>query len=248
MSLRRFVLWGFAAWGAIAVAAFAAAPRVVGAPGPSQSLMARVPGAALALIELEAGSGEATIGATAADAIEIHVDVRPGEIARWPFQQTSVGDPSTARLDTRVAGTALKVSLDGAGPLEARWTILAPAHLAARVTMDRGQVHLSGLEGGADISASAGLGSAPGLIDVDVPRGWLTLNLGVGTITAKTGSPSYGDVDVRSSVGDAALIVDRHEIVAPHEPGPGHRLRLAGEGADRLLVKVHVGTATLQIH
>jgi hypothetical protein len=138
----------------------------------------------------------------------------------------------------------------GTGPLEGRWSIKAPAALLARLSLERGHIGVTGMAGGVIASARSGLGEEPGEIRVDVPRGPLTLGLGVGTIRATTMAPSYGEVQVQSSVGDASLVVDGHDVVSPRAPGPGHRLHLGAPdrpGGDAIAIRVEVGDAMLRI-
>ena len=52
---------------------------------------------------------------------------------------------------------------------------------------------------------------------------------------------------MRATVGDAALYLLGHEIVAPHEPGPGHHVKLDGKGPDTLSLAVSVGDVSLKI-
>jgi hypothetical protein len=108
-------------------------------------------------------------------------------------------------------------------------------------------VGVVGVAGGVQVALNAGLFGRAGEIRADVPGGRLDLDLGVGTIEARTSAPAFGAVDLHATVGDARLFLDGHEVIAPKAAGPGRRLRLDGDRTRALLLTVTVGDARLSI-
>lgn len=198
------------------------------ASGPSadpqpRTLVGRWEAAPLREISVVATSGAVTIAGADADEVDVSVEVRPARRTRALFSRAS-GDPGTARLVHEATGThaSLRVA-DTHGPVEEHWTVRVPRRFGVRVDMHEGRLVVTGVEGALDLDVS------------------------VGTIDADSHSTTHGAVDVRSQVGDARLTVAGRSIVAPRQPGPGHRLRLDGEGAQALTLRVDVGDATLRI-
>lgn len=217
--------------------------------GTPRHLSARWPASGLTHLKLTATDGNVTISAGETSEVEVSVEVRPARRQSSFFSKLRAsGNPASATLSHHESDGRSAVRLDGAnGPLEEHWTIRVPKHFAAEVDMADGRLSITGVEGGVWARANAGLGSTAGVMDVDVPGGALDLRLQVGTINATTGSTNHGAVDVRSDVGDARLSLAGRSIQAPREPGPGHRLRLDGDGPHALRVKVNVGDASLKI-
>ena len=212
MTMRSMAVVGLVLWGAAVVAA-AVAGRPAPAPAPStNALSATVSAAGLRRIEISAGQGQVEVGVTPGDQIEIAVALESGG-AGVRLLGASPGDAARTALDAVVQGQTLRARVTGAtgdGLIE-RWAVRVPARLAAEVTLRRGAITVTGVEGGVRASADSGLGQAPGAMAVDVPRGPLMLTMGVGTIRAHTGETPPGDIDVQSRVGHARLSLEGHD-------------------------------------
>jgi len=248
MSIRVLALVGLVIWGAAVVAS-----AVAGRPGPvpppsTNALTTTVPAAGLSRIEISAGQGQVEIGVTPADQIEINVALESGGDGTRLIG-TTPGDAAHTDLDAAIQGQTLRARVAGSigAGLTERWTVRVPARLAAEVTLRRGAVQITGVEGGVRASTDAGIGHDPGAITVDVPRGSLMLSMGVGTIRARTGETPSGDIDVQSRVGRAHLSLDGHDIVTSGQHGAGERVRLAGDGTDGVRVRVSVGDADVRV-
>jgi hypothetical protein len=251
MRIRSVVVAGLVVWVSAFVAVAIATRELAGdREFPVRTLTSHVPAAGVTVVDLETGDAEVEVVAGPDDAIDVRVEASPASARRIGIGSPS-GDPARADLETTVSNGVLKVRLldHQMGAFEGRWTITAPARVAARLAIRDGRVDVTGLTGGVTASMGAGLHTNAGRIHVDVPRGALDLSIGVGDVDAKTGAAGYGKVDVRSTVGDASLYVDGHAVDAPHEPGPGHRLQLApgGTAGDDLKVRATVGSASLRI-
>jgi hypothetical protein len=188
-----------------------------------RTLTARWPAAALQDVRLVATSGAVTLTTGDTDEVDVSVEVRPARRTNAFFSRGS-GDPAAVELMHEETGTqtTLRVS-DAGGPVEEHWTVRVPKRFGVRATLGTGRMRVSGVEGALDLDVS------------------------VGTVSAESGSTTHGTVDVRSDVGDAQLTLAGRSIVAPREPGPGHRLRLDGDGPHALKLRVSVGDAILHI-
>ena len=248
MTIRSLAITGLVLWGAAVVAA-----AVAGRPGPiaapsTNALTTTLPAAGLSRIEISAGQGHVELGVTPADQIEIAVALESGNVGTRLIG-SPLGDAAHTNLDSAVQGQTLRARVAGAigEDLTERWTVRVPARLAAEVTLHRGAIHITGVEAGVRASTGAGLGHEAGAIDVDVPRGPLTLTMGVGTIRVHSGETPPGDIDVQSRVGRARLALDGHNLVMRGQYGSGERVRLTGDGTDGIVVRVNVGDAHVRI-
>jgi hypothetical protein len=235
----------------LVVASLRAATPVAGAaPSAARVLTTSIPAATLTHLDLTALDGQVDLTASpdpASTTIMVTVALNPPRVHN--FRRPASADLTRVAIAADVAGNIARLGLTNAQPgnIEATWTISVPARFSARVSSHNGAVAISGLEGGVDAAVDAGLGGRGGRLSVDIPRGRLTLTVGVGTLTARRRSASFDRADVSATVGDAELFLLGHEIKAPHAPGPGHHVTLDGDGPDVIRARVSVGDVTLHI-
>ncbi len=248
MRLRRVVPVAIVLWaGAVIVAAVAGRPASPMPPRVS-ALTSSVPAQQVRRLEITAGRGLVTIGAAPGDTVDFAVEVSSGA-AGPALVRGPQADAALATIESAVRGDTLTARLGGTygSGLTERWTVRVPARLAADVVLDRGEIAVSGVEGGVRARTQSGVNGAPGRIVVDVPRGALDLSMGVGKIDAHTDEAPRGAIDVRSTVGHATLTLDGREIVTDQAPGPGQRARLSGADAGGIVVRVSVGDARVRV-
>lgn len=234
----------------LAVALVLSARPLRAAPA-DRVLTAAIPAAALTHLDLTSLDGTVDLRADpnpAATVVTISVGVEPAKprLGHRPPAAVALADVT---LDWSANGNVLRVGLKHAaeGNVEAAWTITVPARFSARVAAHDGAVTIDGLAGGVEADVNAGLHGGHGRLTVDVPRGRLALAIGVGNIVATRRDASFSSAVVKATVGDATLFLLGHEIVAPREPGPGHRVSLDGSGPDTLSLKASVGDVSLKI-
>jgi hypothetical protein len=226
-------------------------PALIAATAPSpRVLTASISAAGLTHLDLTALDGQVDITTSAdpsADAISISVSLDPPRLQN--FLRAKPADVDTVALRTVNNQNVLRVGLTNAraGNIEANWTIVVPARFSARVDSHDGAISISGLEGGIDAEVNSGLGGHGARMTIDVPRGRVALSVGVGDITLRRRSAAFDRADISASVGNAKLYVLGHEIKAPHEPGPGHRIQLDGDGPDVIKARVSVGDVSVHI-
>jgi hypothetical protein len=233
-----------------AVLAAAAVPRTVHTESANRVLTATIPAAQFTHLDLRALDGTVDLKADPnPSATNVTVSVALDPPRRKNFKKILAADPANIEIDWTGDRNVLRLGLKNAeeGNVEATWTITVPARFSARIDVHNGAAVVNGLAGGVDASVSAGLAGERGTIDVNVPRGRLNLTMGVGNIRAVRASSEFSNATVRATVGDAELYLLGHEIVAPHEPGPGHHVSLDGKGPESLSLKVSVGDVSLKI-
>lgn len=223
------------------VAATPASPRV---------LTASIPAAGLTHLDLVALDGRVDITTSpdpSAASVTISVALDPPRLKN--FRRTKPADLDTVELKTITEQNVLRVGLTNAraGNVEARWTIVVPARFSARVDGHDGAISIAGLEGGIEADVNSGLGGRGASVTVDVPRGRVVLDVGVGEITVRRRSAAFDRAEIAASVGGATLYLLGHEVKAPHEPGPGHRIVLNGDGPDVVTARVSVGDVAVHI-
>jgi hypothetical protein len=233
-----------------AVLTAVAFPRIAETASANRVLTATIPASQLTHLDLTALDGSVDLKADpnpSATNVTISVALDPPRMHN--FTRPVSADLAAVALDWRADSNILRVGLTNAraGNIEAAWTITVPARFSARVDAHDGSVAIDGLAGGVEADVNAGLGGRHGALDVTVPRGKLALTMGVGDIHATRADANFGSAIVRATVGDASLYLLGHEIVAPHAPGPGHKVSLDGKGGDTLSVKVSVGDVKLKI-
>lgn len=233
-----------------AVLAAAALPHPIQIAAANRVLTADIPAAQFTHLDLRALDGTVDIKADpnpAAANVTISVALDPPRMQN--FKKAAPADPANVAIDWTGDKNVLRVGLKNAavGNIETAWTITVPARFSAQIDAHNGAISVTGLAGGVEASVSSGLGGRRGVIDVTVPRGRLALTMGVGVIRASRDAADFSNAVVRSTIGDAHLFLLGHEIVAPHEPGPGHRVSLDGQGPDTLSLKVSVGDVSLKI-
>lgn len=154
------------------------------------------------------------------------------------------GDPYAVELVTETTGDRLRLDLspdDEREGLEETWDLEVPSRLAAWADLVVGKIDVRDVAGGLDLHMSVGD------IELDVPRGNIRARTNVGNIRATTGTSSYGDVDLRSNVGDTHLELSGHTVKYDKPPGAGNHISLNGSGQDRIDLRVNVGDASLRI-
>lgn len=220
------------------------------AAADTQMLTASIPATGLTHLDLNALDGTVDI-TTAADpnsmAIAVNVSLDPPRLHN--FRRKPSATLSAVSLKTAVDKNVLRLGLNNAevGNVETHWAIVVPARFSASINVHNGGATITGLAGGVQAAVGAGLGGKGGQLFVDVPQGRLQLDMGVGSVIAHRRSAAFDRADVSAGVGDAQLFLLGHEIKAPHAPGPGHRVRLDGDGPDAIRARVSVGDVALHI-
>lgn len=227
-----------------------ALPQTVHTAAVSSALTATVPASQLTHLYLRSLDGTVELKADpnpSATDVTISVALDPPRLKN--FRRPASADLGNVAIDWSTDKNVLRVGLTNAaeGNVEATWTITVPARFSARIDAHNASVVVTGIAGGVEANVEAGLAGRNGSLDVNVPRGRLALSMAVGNIRATRASADFSSAIVRASVGDAELYLLGHEIVAPHEPGPGHHVTLDGKGPDTLSVKVSVGDVSLKI-
>jgi hypothetical protein len=202
-----------------------------------RTLTANDSGQGLTALDIEGHVGKMHILAGTSADIRVRVDVRASRDAR------SRGNPQNVDLRINRSGSKLEVSLAGDHKdLEEDWTLEIPAQLQVEAEFGVGDLNIQGVRGG--LKAKVGVGT----LNIDVPEGSIDAENGVGKIIVKSGTGSYGNVEMRTSVGNASVRVDGRQIRQQNRPpGPSEHIALNGSGRDQFKIHSGVGDAELTI-
>lgn len=227
-------------------------------PAGSKSRIVEWEGSAMALskIVLRAGDGRVSVKAVDTDRVRIRVEVsakpwhdEPGrKLASWFLTRNDMSDGElieSVRLRTDIDGDGLDVSLLPSGRtrksrVNEEWTIEMPRRLALDSKFDAADVDVVGLEGG--VSLRLGYGSA----NLDLVGGDLDVKVSVGELRVRT-QGDYGNIQLRSTVGDTQMWLRGLRIEYTDPPGPGSHVSLDGEGTYKARLELEVGDAELRV-
>jgi len=192
----------------------------------------------LTAVDIEGHVGKMQILASTSPGIRVRLEVRQGN-----SNGRNRGNPQNIDLRTSREGSKLVVRTSGDHQdLEETWIVEMPAHLQVEADLGVGEMVVRGVRGG--LKAKVGVGG----VRIDVPEGDIEAESGVGEIQVRSATNSYGDVDVRASVGSGRVSIDGREFRQPNRPpGPSERISLTGNGRDRLQIRSGVGNAELTI-
>lgn len=224
----------------VAAGAVHAAPRLPPL-GESRTIERTFPAASLRTISVNAGVGKIEVTGRATDQVVLRLVLKPKENRNW-LGHSRQGDPNAAELVTSTRGDKLLLDLDVKGDrdaLEEEWTLEVPARLGARLEVNVGNIEARDLSGGVDLQCGVGD------IIAEVPEGDIDARVSVGDIRITSATPSYGNVSLKSNVGDVHLEMKGHHVKHPKPASAGNRISLEGPGKDRISLKVNVGDARL---
>jgi hypothetical protein len=223
----------------LAIAAVAICPNFAAAQS-ERNLNGTADAASLKSIEVRGRVG--SIQLTPGTDSEVRYSVRLTAKSEWHLFGRRTGHPEQLELRQDRRGDALILDLSGDRQnIDEEWVVEVPAGFAARLSLDVGKLHVSGIHGGCDTRVDVGD------IDVDVPEGAVTADNNVGDIHVRTATPSYGNVDLRADVGKVRVSLDRHQVEHERSPGAGDRWRLEGPGRDHIRAHTDVGDVEVRI-
>ena len=204
----------------------------------TRTLTASEPDEGLTTVEVEGHVGKMQILPSTSAGIQVRVEVKPSI-----SDGRTRGNPQNVDLRSRRRGSTWVVSLSGDyKDLEEAWTLELPAHLRIEAKVGVGDMNVEGMRGG--LKAKVGVGA----LKIDVPEGSINAESGVGKVTVKSATNSYGNVELRASVGSGSIRVDGRVIRQQNRPpGPGERITFTGSGRDQIQIRSGVGDAELTI-
>jgi hypothetical protein len=214
-------------------------------------LSAEVQTAGVDTLALEIGVGEVHVTASSDDKIHARVTLRRKQREfMWFFHWMTEGSTSTiaaARIDQRSSGGRLTLTLalphaSDQQDLKQEWDVQLPARLKLDAVMDVGDLSIEGVAGG--VMAKLNVGE----LNLDLPKGAIDANVNVGEIRARSGSGHHGRIELSSSIGDVALILQGTEGGTREHGGLGSRVSLDGDGPDEIQLKLNIGEVTLHLN
>jgi hypothetical protein len=190
----------------------------------------------LATVELEGRVGKMRIVPSTAGGIQVRVEIERA-------QGRNRGNPQNVNLVSSRRGSTLVLSLSGDHQdLEETWMLAIPSHLRVAAKLGVGDMNIEGMRGG--IQANVGVGA----LRIAVPDGDIDAETGVGEVVVRSGTRSYGDVDLRAGMGNGTLSIDGRQVrQQDRPPGMGERISMNGGGRDKLQIRSGVGNAQLAI-
>ena len=213
--------------------------------------------APLAKVIVRAGNGSISVKAVESDRVRIRVEISAKrwtddepkrKFMSWFLTSGDLTDEElidSIRLQADEEDGTVEFGLRPSGRtrksrVNEKWTIEMPARLALDSKMDAAEVDVAGLEGG--VFLRLGNGSA----NLDLAGGDLDVKVTVGQLKVRT-QGDYGNIKLRSTVGDTEMWLRGLRIEYPNPPGPGSRLDVDGKGTYNARVEVEVGDAELHV-
>lgn len=218
--------------------------------GDDRVIEGSLPVAGASRLALAGNVGSLTVKAGGGDVVRWRVALEADPHGGWfsPSHRTrDVREAlEQAKVEATVRGDSVEIVLvlprgTDDDDVKERWTIEVPERFAARVSLDVGELKVTGLGGG--VRAEVDVGS----IDLDLPGGAIDARIDVGDIDIVATTSSGGDIDLEADVGDVDLELDGRHIRNDHGYGPGESLRLTGKGGDRVRARVDVGDIDARI-
>ncbi len=208
----------------------------------TRDISTTIPASQLKSVVIDANVGKVRLTGGSGDTAKVDLHLKAtSNFSLWSGREW--GDVYGVELQTEVRGDQLRISLRGERKnLSEDWTITVPARLEARVNANVGEIDVYGVSGGCEAEVNVGD------LRIDVPAGNIRATASVGDVRVATGSRSFGNVDVETSVGDSRLTVEGRPVESSGPRyGPGERVRFSGSGKDRIDVKANVGDAQVTI-
>jgi hypothetical protein len=180
------------------------------------------------------------------DMIRIRVTLEPQDDVEWGRHDRVEDDIDGAELEHQMNDDRVSVRIDyprGADEgddIEETWTILVPAHMAGRFSMNVGSMEIEGIAGGVDASVNVGE------LEIDVPGGDIDAEVNVGEIDIYSDSDSIGDIEVDTDVGGARLSVNGRRIDGDRG-WVGETIRYRGDGDDDIDASSNVGDVSVRV-
>jgi hypothetical protein len=205
-----------------------------------KNLDGKVPATSLKSIDVRGRVG--SIRLTPGSEAEIRYSVRLKGKTEWHLFGARTGHPERLEMVEDRHGDVLTLDLSGdRDNIEEEWIVEVPAAFAAKLRLDVGKLRATGIRGGLDTRVDVGD------IDVDVPEGAVYADSSVGDIRVRTSTSSYGNVDLRASVGKVRVTLDSHQVDHKRSPGAGDSWRLNGPGRDHIRAHSEVGDVDVRI-
>jgi hypothetical protein len=180
------------------------------------------------------------------DSIHIRVTLEPQDDIEWGDDDDVEDGIDGAELEHEMRDDRATVRVryprgtDEGDDIEETWTVLMPARLAGRFSMNVGSLEIVGIAGGIDASVNVGE------LEIDVPGGDIDAEVNVGEIDIYSESDSIGDISVDTDVGGARLNVEGRRIDGDRG-WVGESIRHRGRGDDDIDASSNVGDVSVRV-
>lgn len=222
------------------------APTTAMAADDEREFSATILAAEIETLQLEANVGSVRITGTDSDQIEISVRLELGD--DWFGSSERAQERlASAELDKDVSSSRLRLSLDynrsrdGDDDLEEHWLIEMPAHMAADLTLNVGEMEVRSLAGG--VNAEVNVGE----LDINVESGDVEAEVNVGEVSVVSRTSTPGEIDMDVNIGDARLLMDGKRIEGKDGAWLGGSIRHDAGGDDDISVEINVGDSRVEI-
>lgn len=217
-------------------------------------LTADAPTAGVQHVTLQAGSGEATIGASTDEQLHVQLDLRQDErgflgIIHWMSEDTT-RDLKGAVVKLQRQGDGVEISLvypsgDSHSDVKQKWNVKLPPRMALAAHMQAGRMVIQGMSGGIDATLGAGD------LSIHSPAGPVRGDVRAGRLHVVSDSTQPGAISLRSTFGLAVLDLQGTYYGPPEEQNSSHLFgnsvsQLAG-GKDDMDLHITAGLVDLRV-
>ncbi|HKS93919.1 MAG TPA: hypothetical protein VJS16_04600 [Gammaproteobacteria bacterium] len=206
-----------------------------------------LPAAGVARLNLDVNVGRVSITPSTDGQVHVTLSLKPSTSFFGMFTNgASVTAVQKATITHSLENGVLTLGVQypantDSSDISEHWSVALPPAVAVTGHVNVGDLNISGIAGGADVSMNVGK------VQLDVPGGPLKVSVNVGKIQASAHSLNYADIALGAGVGEAGLTVEGVSAGDMHKTGAGETLNYKLNGKNSISLQVTTGSVKLAL-